>query len=285
MEADHVDRYIASLDRRDLTQNTKRSYAQSVRQFAKVAPALTDVTIDDVIAFSRRTGTPLTQAFRESCLRLYFDWCVDEGLIDRSPMERLDTLRRPHPDALDVITLSTEQVADLIEHSYTLQERLCVGVLVYTGARVSAASRLRWRDFHPVSRTLHFYEKGRVHIEKPVPDALLDLIEEAWDAPGEITPEDYLIPSNGTPRSKERDNRAVARILERVAIRAGVEVHPHVLRAAFAVRFLEENPERLLALQALMGHKRLSTTEGYLRKLNRRNEMEQVRSLTYTKEK
>lgn len=69
------------------------------------------------------------------------------------------------------------------------------------------------------------------------------------------------------------------RTVRKVAARAKVETHVHALRAAFAVHFLEEKPGELVALQKLMGHRRLETTLVYLRRLNRRQAMETVRDL------
>ena len=52
-------------------------------------------------------------------------------------------------------------------------------------------------------------------------------------------------------------------------------------RAAFAVRFLETHVGDLEALQALMGHKRIETTQVYLRRLDRETAMDRVRDLSW----
>lgn len=65
--------------------------------------------------------------------------------------------------------------------------------------------------------------------------------------------------------------------VKKVVARAGVTAHPHAIRPAFAVRFLESHTGDLEALQPLMGHSRLETTAVYLRRLNRVRAMERVR--------
>ena len=55
----------------------------------------------------------------------------------------------------------------------------------------------------------------------------------------------------------------------------------HAFRAAFAVQFLETHVGGLEALQALMGHKRIETTQVYLRRLDREKAMDRVRDLSW----
>jgi integrase len=80
---------------------------------------------------------------------------------------------------------------------------------------------------------------------------------------------------------RERDDRVIWRIVTGLGKRAGVEVHPHALRAAFAVQFLETHPGEIEALQRLMGHSKIETTQIYLRRQDRGKVMERVRDLSW----
>ena len=71
------------------------------------------------------------------------------------------------------------------------------------------------------------------------------------------------------------------RTVKRLGRRAEVEVHPHSLRAAFAVQFLETHPGELEALQRLLGHSKIETTQIYLRQLDNERQMERVRDLSW----
>ena len=120
-------------------------------------------------------------------------------------------------------------------------------------------------------------------IVKPIPTEFAELLRAAVGA-GAIgaSADSYVIPmARGQRRDGERDDRVVWRTIKRLGERAGVEVHPHSLRAAFAVRFLETHPGEIEALQRLMGHARMETTQIYLRRLDRERAMERVRDLSW----
>jgi site-specific recombinase XerD len=79
----------------------------------------------------------------------------------------------------------------------------------------------------------------------------------------------------------DRDDRMIWRTVQRVAKRAGVLTKVHAFPAAFAVHYPETHIGGLEALQALMGHKRIETTQVYLRRLNREKAMDRVRDLSW----
>lgn len=91
----------------------------------------------------------------------------------------------------------------------------------------------------------------------------------------------YLVPAEGgLVRHGDRDDRVIWRLVKKVGDRAGIDIHVHALRAAFAVHYLETGGD-LVGLQELLGHASIETTRIYLRKLDKAKAMEPVRTLSW----
>jgi integrase len=172
-----------------------------------------------------------------------------------------DALKRParkRPEDLDVVTVSEQEVERMFDACRdNAQEFLCLALLCYLGPRRSAAAQLKWRDLDFEKGTARFREKGGKNIVKPIPDELLVILYEAA-VTGAVAagPNDYVVPNRrpSLVRSSRRSNKIIYDTVKRVAARAGVEAHPHALRAAFAVHYLESHQGDLDALKKLMGH-------------------------------
>lgn len=198
-------------------------------------------------------------------------------------MARIEAPKRLRYDEVEVTTVSGADVRRLFDACETWQELLCLSTLAYLGPRRRAASDLRWRDLDLDGGTIRFREKGGKIIVKPLPveyERLLRLAVAAQAIAND--PDAYVIPmARSQSRMGSRDDRVIWRTVKRVGKRASVEVHPHSLRAAFAVQFLETHPGELEALQRLMGHTKIETTQNYLRRFNAEKAMERVRDLSW----
>jgi integrase len=282
-----VDLYIGELARRGRSKATRESYQWILWKFtarydADYAPW--EITADHCRAFLDRwvDASPSTLAQYVSILRGFFGFLLDEDIIERNPMDRIHRPPRKRPEDLDVVTAGHADVERLYEAIEEWDELLCVAVLTYLGPRRSAAARARRQDVDLERGTIRFREKGGKVIVKPLPEEFAAILRDA-DSQGVWTkPSDYLIPNRREPRrAGERSSKVVYANVKRVAARARVDVHPHALRAAFAVQFDEQHPDQLIALQELMGHSRIETTRVYLRRKDKAAAMEQVRDLSW----
>ncbi len=285
-----TDLWLGELARLKKSQRTRDTYRRVLDAFAGDYPRddVDEITPTKCRRFLDRwsSSAPATIAQKVSILNGFFDWLVDERLVPRSPMERINRPSIPNADENDnVVTVTATDVALLLREADAggrWDERLAVNCLVYLGPRRHAIACVRRRDYDPLERTLTFAEKGAKTIRKPCPDRLAELIDAAIAAGVYGDPDDYLVPSRAVQRRKgERDDRVIWKIVREVAGRAGVTTHVHALRAAFAVQFLRSKPGQLVALQKLMGHQRIETTMHYLRRLNRQEAMETVRDLVW----
>jgi integrase len=282
-----IDRYIGELARRSCSPVTRNDYFRKLAPLCDLLPDADagDVTEDDCRRYLDRwrDRSPGTIAHSVSVLNGFFGWLYETDQIPRNPMERIKRPRKPAPEDLDVVTMSEADVRRLFTGCETWHEILCLTTLAYLGPRRKAASNLRWRDVDLDRGTVRFREKGGKVVVKPIPDELAAIYRAAIAA-GAVSPmaDAYVIPmARGQRRKGERDDRVVWRTVKKVAERVGVRTTVHSIRAAFAVRFLETHTGDLEALQALMGHSRIETTQVYLRRLDRERAMERVRDLSW----
>lgn len=283
-----ADDFLGDLRRRGYSERTLTTYRRTYDELQDRLPVDFDVskiTTDDLRGYLRTKQhlKPGTVATHEAHLSSLFRWLMLERKTAKDPVAGLPRTKRQHPTDLDVLTVSTDDVKRMLFAAKGWPQRLCIGVLVYTGCRRKAAANLKIADYDRARGRLRFREKGGKTIWKPVPDELDSLLEAAIAA-GVYEHQDYLIPNEGpraADRRGERDDRVIWRIVKDVARKAGVEAHTHSLRAAFAVFYLQTHEGDSLGLQKLMGHRSPATTQIYLRKLDDETQMERVRDLSW----
>jgi integrase len=282
-----IDRYEGELARLGRTPATRKKYCREVLWSFAAFLGRTDlqqVTTDDCRRYLDRwtDASPSTLALYVSILRGFLAFCVDENWIQANPMEPVKRPRRKRPEDLDVVTVSGRDVERLLDHCERWDELLCVCAVCYLGPRRNAVAMARRRDVDLDKGTIRLHEKGGKTITKPIPDELAAIIRAADENKVWESGDAYLIPNRRQPRRRgERSNKVIYARVKAVAERAGVTVHPHALRAAFAVQFDEQNPGEIWALKELLGHSRIETTLVYLRRKNRAKAMESVRSLRW----
>lgn len=151
--------------------------------------------------------------------------------------------------------LSVEESDRLMNACQTLQDRLCVWGLLESGLRVSELASLSREQIQWQQRAIRIKGKGGPYGKRsklrvvPLSDRLRPLFEN------------YFALHEGFPWSK----RTIQDVVKRVANRAGIsrESTPHVLRHTFSVLWLHKGGSTR-ALQLILGHDHLSTTEIYL---------------------
>ncbi len=224
-----------------------------------------------------------TLALYVSVLRGYFEFLEEEGIVEQNPAAKLKRPPRKRPEDLDVVTTGGSDVERMFAAIRTdrWDELLCLSTVCYLGPRRKAAAGLRREDLDLERGLIRFREKGGKVIWKPLPDELAAIYREAEAAGVWLGPRDYMIPNRRPAKSAERSPKVIYRIVKQVAERARVSAHPHSLRAAFAVQFDEQYPDRTIALKELLGHSRIETTMVYLRRKDRAAAMETVRGLSW----
>jgi integrase/recombinase XerC len=163
--------------------------------------------------------------------------------------------------------------------SWPVRDAAILEMLYGCGIRNAELTGLNLDDIHWANEAVLVRGKGQKQRYVPLGDAAAQalraylaersaLLAAAGAAKGFTTPALFVnlhLRGLGKPGGEARlTTRSVGRIVKRIAVLRGLsaDVHPHTLRHAFGTHLLEEGAD-LRAIQELLGHERLSTTQRY----------------------
>ena len=260
---------------RNLSQNTIEAYRNDLRWLLAYVNyhglKVETVKLEDLDNFSASLHdqriTPRSQARILSGVRSFFKFLLLDGFIDADPTELLVSphVRNALPDVL-----STAEV-DRLEASIDLSKwegqrnRAIIEVLFSCGLRVSELVNLKLSNLYVEEKFVRVTGKGDKERLVPISSRALDELN-AWFAdrnmmrikPGE---EDYVFLNR---RGAHLTRTMILIMIKRQAVAAGITktISPHTLRHSFATALLEGGAD-LIAIQAMMGHEDIATTEIY----------------------
>lgn len=280
---------------RGAAANTMAAYARDLDDFARFATSIgTSLRrvearqIGDYARIMGREGlAPATRARRLSAIRQLYKFLVAEGHIAESPASRQagPKLVRTLPRTLMVaevdrlLGVARDRIEPLSGRERVVALRLyCLVELLYaTGMRASELVSLPRSVLKGDSRVLTIIGKGRR--ERLVPlnatarvalDRYLSADQDAEDGISPMLRTRFLFPSHSAEGHLTRQR--LGQELKALAQEAGLDperVSPHVLRHAFASHLLDRGAD-LRAVQQLLGHADISTTEIYTHVLDER---------------
>lgn len=260
---------------RNLSPNTIEAYRNDLRWLLAYVNfhglKVEEVKLEDLDNFSASLHdqriTPRSQARILSGVRSFFKFLLLDGFIDADPTELLVSphVRNALPDVL-----STAEV-DRLEASIDLSKwegqrnRAIIEVLFSCGFRVSELVNLKLSNLYVEEKFVRVTGKGDKERLVPISSRALDELN-AWFAdrkamrikPGE---EDYVFLNR---RGAHLTRTMILIMIKRQAVAAGITktISPHTLRHSFATALLEGGAD-LIAIQAMMGHEDIATTEIY----------------------
>jgi integrase/recombinase XerD len=274
---EHIELFVESLIvERGMSRHTAEAYATDSRQWAdylrsKGKWTFADADRDDVWAYLealKKRGLARTSVARkQSSMRQLYRFLAREGFSEIDPTADIDAPRR-HRRIPEVLT--AKECQDLLEApdpstDRGLRDKAMLYVLYATGLRVSEMVSLRLQDVHWEMQAIRTIGKGNKERVVPVASAALALlgryiadVRPKVAARGE---EDGVFLNS---RGRKLSRVGVWKIIKRHALEAGIKrrVTPHTLRHSFATHLLEGGAD-LRAIQEMLGHADLSTTEIY----------------------
>ena len=202
-----------------------------------------------------------------STARRFYSYLAREGLISQDPSAQLSSPRlgRPLPHSLSEGEVEELLAAPDLADPLGVRDRCMLEVLYATGLRVSELVNLGVDRINLAAGVLRVRGKGSKERLVPLGEEAADWVRAFIDgARTEILGErksDALFP---TRRGKGMTRQAFWQRLRKHGAAAGITEHlsPHSLRHAFATHLLDHGAD-LRAVQLLLGHSSLSTTQIY----------------------
>ncbi|HEX4439287.1 MAG TPA: tyrosine recombinase XerC [Thermoanaerobaculia bacterium] len=248
------------------------------REFANTAAGKTPLAKIDTLAvrsylasLHRAKLAHRSLARHLSTLRSFFRWACREGYLDKSPAKGLATPKLPKPLPRAMTLPDTERLLSTEdEGSIPERERALFELLYASGLRVSEAAGLDVEDVDFSARLVRVTGKGSRERIVPFGEAAGGALREYLPTRAALRHRaDVSGIEDGEPlfvnaRGGRLTTRSMARLLKRRLRAAGLpaEISPHALRHTFATHLLQAGAD-LRAIQELLGHASLSTTQKY----------------------
>ncbi len=250
----------------ELATPTLVNYEVYLRQFREFeeTTGITDIRlltiqdIDEFAIFLRPRLSVATVNLVKRILKGFFEWCKNYKSIKLKIISaeiRELKVKGKHNEAL-----TKEQIQYVIKRARNRQDKLIISVMYESGLRISEV-----RDFkieHLRGRKLSVVGKGSVYRPAFITDQLANelrlwMSDNGWTEGHVFRPEKVMSPLFRDPESISK------RVIKLFLTLLNVQMTPHKLRHAFAIRLLEEGCS-LRTIQKLLGHAKIETTMIYL---------------------
>lgn len=260
---------------KSLSDNTVMAYMSDLEKLtlylAEEKINITDVTLDDLENFAaglRDIGIhPRSQARILSGIRSFFQFLLLDGYIEQDPSELLESpqIGKHLPDILNVEEI--DSLIGAIDRSTREGQRNCaiLETLYSCGLRVSELCNLKISDLYLDEGFIKVEGKGSKQRLVPISPKAIKEIRNYFQFRNEglIKPdfEDYLFISRfGKNISRIMVFHVIKELADKIGLRKTIS--PHTFRHSFATHLLEGGAN-LRAIQSMLGHESIGTTEIY----------------------
>lgn len=252
-----------------MSPNTVASYISDLTAFfSAVGKEPKDVVPEDIISYFAETTalSKRSQARVLSSLHSFYKWMIMEGEMTDNPS---DAIEAPKLGKYLPAVLSVEEVERLIaavdlDSAFGKRDRAMLETLYGLGLRVSELISLRissiWTEQGFVSVIGKGDKQRLVPLGGMARDAIRDYLEVRGPAADRESSDILFLNRFGRALTRI----AVFKMIKAYAVKAGIskEISPHTLRHSFATHLIENGAD-LRAVQEMLGHESILTTEIY----------------------
>lgn len=263
---------------RSLSKNSVAAYKLDIKKFGDYVDEnlprsnFQSLTYDDLAGFVHHIAKsgyePVSQARMVSGLKTFYKYLLLEGMVDKNPADLLEgpKIARKLPD-----TLTKDEVRSILEgidlsKPEGTRNRAILETLYSCGLRVSELVNLQISNIYPKEEIIRVIGKGDKERLVPIGYQALKYINQYQNhirvhlkIENEFS--DILFLNR---RSKPLSRVMVFNIVKAATAQAGIQknISPHTFRHSFASH-LVENGADLRAVQEMLGHESITTTEIY----------------------
>jgi integrase/recombinase XerC len=285
------------------SQHTLRAYERELTDFADYlikqkgeSARIAKVDHQQIRAFLGRLydrGLSKASVARAlAAIRSWYRWLARAGHVEQNVAALVSTPKLPkhlpRVPSIEQVNRLAEQINEEVA-AWPARDSVIFELLYGCGIRNAELVGLNLEDIHWANEAILIRGKGRKQRYVPLGDAaaaaLRVYLREREERLSSAHRESQALLLNLKLRGDGRlTTRSVGRIVKRVAVSRGLsaDVHPHTLRHAFGTHMLEEGAD-LRAIQELLGHERLSTTQRYTQLTS--NQITQVYDRTHPRAK
>jgi len=279
-----TDDFLRHLRERNASAHTIKAYTGDLDCFGEYMGSRDWKTIDHIairgfLSHLYDKGLSKTSVARAlAAVRSLYRWLAQEGVVEQNPASLVSTPRLPKklprvPTIEEMNSVLDGKMPEVA--SFPERDRLMFELLYGCGIRNSELVGINLDDISLSNEAILIRGKGKkeryvpfggsalaaLAVYLPWRQQLLALLRVKSKSAAGVKGTPALLVNQ---RGGRLTTRSVGRIVKRIAVAKGLspEVHPHTLRHAFGTHMLEEGAD-LRAIQELLGHERLATTQRY----------------------
>jgi integrase/recombinase XerC len=270
-----VDDFLHSLRECNSSGHTIKAYAGDLNNFAAYIGVrewrnIDHIAIRGFLSHLYDKGLEKASVARSlAAVRSLYRWLAQEGIVEQNPAALVSTPKLPKklprvPTIEEVNAVLDSEMPEAA--AFPERDQLMFELLYGCGIRNSELVGIDIHDIRLSAEAILIHGKGKKQRYVPFGESVRSALTQYLSARQKLLAEK----KKATPallvnqRGGRLTTRSVGRIIKKIAVARGLppDVHPHTLRHAFGTHLLEEGAD-LRAIQEMLGHERLSTTQRY----------------------
>ncbi|HLW84456.1 MAG TPA: tyrosine recombinase XerC [Candidatus Sulfotelmatobacter sp.] len=267
--------FLRHLREQNASLHTIKAYRGDLANFAAYAGSrrwkeIDHIAIRGFLSQLYEKGLSKTSVARSlAAVRSLYRWLAREGVVEQNPAKLVATPKLPKklPRVPTIEEMNSVLDGEMPEAAaFPERDRLMLELLYGCGIRNSELTGINLDDIRLSSEAILIRGKGKKERYVPFGGSAMSALAEYLPARLQLLAGTHKHSSALliNQRGGRLTTRSVGRIIKKIAVAKGLspDVHPHTLRHAFGTHMLEEGAD-LRAIQELLGHERLATTQRY----------------------